>query len=240
MENIKEIRVPSSLSVMTLRDFMAITKIMEETKDLPKMRDKRIVSYYTGDSVHDVDKMPFDEYELILSNIRKCMEKDEPEFIQVFTLDGLDLGFIPNFEKDLTAGEFIDLDTYLQDVQTWHKAMAVLYRPITKVKNTGWFKKRFFYDIAEYTEIEKYTTTEKYSDKMLDMSASIALSAVFFFINLNRQLSIAILQSTREKMTKVKNLSAQQRESLLKTMDGLHTSIISLETTSSNIKQYWS
>lgn len=52
------------------------------------------------------------------------------ELSRVIEIDGIDYGFIPDFDE-LSLGEFVDLDNYLQD--SYHnlsKIFAVLYRPI--------------------------------------------------------------------------------------------------------------
>ena len=44
-------------------------------------------------------------------------------------MDGIEYGFIPSLE-DMTVGEFADLENYLTTGKDYHKAMAVMYRPI--------------------------------------------------------------------------------------------------------------
>ena len=83
---------------------------------------------------------------------------------------GKEYGFVPNLEE-MSFGEYIDLDTYLSDMDMLHKTVGVLYRPITNAK-------------GEYYEIEPYTGTDGYSDFPLD----VALGATLFFYRLSNKL----------------------------------------------------
>ncbi len=71
---------------------------------------------------------------------------------------------------DLTFGEFVDIENNVGDWATMHKAMAVLYRPV---------KQR----VGKKYEIEDYRG-DSWHDAMLNMPASIAVSAINFFIHL--------------------------------------------------------
>ena len=80
---------------------------------------------------------------------------------------------------DISLGEYIDLDNYLSDQNNIHKAMAVLYRPITH-------KKEDRYDIVPYDGT-------RYSDDYLEMPLDVAFGAYVFFWNLNKELVEATL-----------------------------------------------
>jgi hypothetical protein len=63
-----------------------------------------------------------------------------------------------------------------------HKAMAVLYRPVTA-------------RVANRYDIEKYEGSDKYANKMLDIPLDIAVGAMLFFWTLGSDLSQASLKS---------------------------------------------
>jgi hypothetical protein len=88
-------------------------------------------------------------------------------------------GFIPNL-RTISFGELIDLDTYLKDIQTYHKAVAVLFRPIEA-------KFRDMYSI------EPYESAAKYEDEMLNMPLDVALGASLFFWTIGLELAKDIL-----------------------------------------------
>ena len=79
--------------------------------------------------------------------LEKCKKNDIDQVIQVLgkltevvpnttlnlivEIDGKRYGFHPNL-KDITFGEFVDLDNYLENpLKNLHKVMGVLYREIT-------------------------------------------------------------------------------------------------------------
>jgi len=83
---------------------------------------------------------------------------------------GKEYGFVPNLEE-MSFGEYIDLDSYLSDMQQLHKTVGVLYRPIVKEK-------------GDLYEIEPYKGTDGFADFPLD----VALGATLFFYRLSNKL----------------------------------------------------
>jgi len=100
---------------------------------------------------------------------------------------GKEYGFVPNLEE-MSFGEYIDLDSYLSDMQQLHKTVGVLYRPILKEKN-------------DLYEIEPYKGTDGYADFPLD----VALGATLFFYRLSNKL----LKDTQT------SLEEEKKESLI-------------------------
>jgi len=109
------------------------------------------------------------EITLTLSN----MFDEDSKFTKMFTLDQVQYGFIPNLDE-ITFGEFVDLDTYLGDWQQMDKAMSVLFRPVD-------INVRGRYNIKEYDGTM--------NEHLKEMPLSIALGAVFFLLNLGKELS---------------------------------------------------
>ena len=99
---------------------------------------------------------------------------------------GKEYGFVPNLEE-MSFGEYIDLDSYLSDMQQLHKTVGVLYRPIVKEK-------------GDLYEIEPYKGTDGYAEFPLD----VALGATLFFYRLSNKL----LKSTQTSLEGVKEMVA--------------------------------
>lgn len=99
---------------------------------------------------------------------------------------GKEYGFVPNLEE-MSFGEYIDLDSYLSDMQQLHKTVGVLYRPIVKEK-------------GDLYEIEPYKGTDGYADFPLD----VALGATSFY-----RLSNKLLKDTQT------SLEEEKKESLI-------------------------
>ena len=94
----------------------------------------------------------------------------EHRLVRRLSFRGREYGFVPNLEE-MSFGEYIDLDSYLSDMDMLHKTVGVLYRPIVNAK-------------GDYYEIEEYKGTNGYSDFPLD----VALGATLFFYRLSNKL----------------------------------------------------
>jgi hypothetical protein len=112
----------------------------------------------------------------ICENITKLFEQ-KPKFITKFNHNETEFGFIPKLD-DMSFGEYIDLDTYLGDWQLMHKAMSVLFRPIT-------YKKKEQYLIEDYQSSDKYD--------LQNITLDIVFGSLVFFWNLRTELQNHIL-----------------------------------------------
>ena len=79
----------------------------------------------------------------------------------------------------MSFGEYIDLDKYIGDWKEMHRAMAVLYRPITT-------------EIKEQYNVVDYEGTDEYAELMKLMPLDAVLSAQVFFWNLGKELLAAL------------------------------------------------
>ena len=64
----------------------------------------------------------------LIKHFTKVFEH-KPKLIRQFSIEGHTFAFIPNLEN-ISFGEYIDIENNLQNWKTYHKAMAVMYRPI--------------------------------------------------------------------------------------------------------------
>lgn len=129
-------------------------------------------------NIPDAKQIPISEYKeivLLLSDVLNTTA----EFHKTFKYKNIEFGFIPKLDS-ITGGEFIDLENYMKEPETWHKAMSILYRPITTRKK-NWFDKKDddLYDIEPYTESH---------DFFIDAPAEYYLGAMVFFYNLGNDL----------------------------------------------------
>lgn len=183
-----EINVPSELSEIPLHKYQKFLRIVDKNIDDPNA--DRFVSMKMIEIFCDFPKELIFDYRIkditgITDVLTKMFEK-RPELVRTFKLGDTEFGFIPNLE-DMTFGEYVDLDTYIGDWQNIHRAMGVLYRPITaKIKD-------------KYT-IEKYRG-DAYLDAMVNTPMDAVLSSIVFFYNLGTDLQNVILDSLegREK-----------------------------------------
>jgi hypothetical protein len=109
----------------------------------------------------------------------------------------------------MTMGEYIDLNNYFEDMETLHKAMAVLFRPIHKS-----FKNKDNYLISSYEG------TEFFASVMKDMPLGFALGAKVFFYRLGMKLSRAILNSS-QLLLEEETLSEEDKQTLTASIAGI-------------------
>jgi hypothetical protein len=154
----------------------------------------------------------------VLTVLSKTLNQ-KPELTKFFELKGTKYGFIPAL-NDISLGEFVDLDNYMKDWATMHRAMAVLYRPVTKEK-------------GERYDIEDYTPDEDREELFKQMPVSVALGAMVFFYRLGNVLAAHTLSS----LAKAVKTSTQGKPSSGNDGDGIPPSMLWLQEMSQSLRQ---
>ena len=176
-----EVYIPDTLSEITLGQYQKYLKIQSENEDENFLAMKMIEIFcgLRGDTIMAMKAKSIKDITTILSN----MFTEKPHLVKEFKMNGRTYGFIPKLE-DMSFGEYIDLDTYIGDMENLHRAMAVLYRPIKQK-----------YD--EKYLIEDYQGEE--SDIMKSMPMDAVLSSILFFYHLGMDLSQAMMSYLEEE-----------------------------------------
>jgi hypothetical protein len=169
-----EISIPTELKEIKLAQYQAFLKIAKDNDDVEFLNQK-MVQTFCGIDLKDVAEIRFKDVLEITAALGKMFNVKEHKHIRRFKLAGVEFGFIPDLE-DMTFGEYTDLDTYIIDWDNMHKAMAVLFRPITKNGLNGTY------------EIEKYNGSITYADVMKHAPLDAVLGANVFFYNLGNEL----------------------------------------------------
>tara|TARA_R110002110_G_scaffold312814_3_gene526150 strand:- start:671 stop:1045 length:375 start_codon:yes stop_codon:yes gene_type:complete len=104
----------------------------------------------------------------------------------------------------MTLGEYIDLDETFTDWDTMHKAMAVLFRPVS-------FKKGDRYQIEDYEGLDK-------AELMKQMPLDVVMGCMFFFWSLNEELLKTTLNYLSQEVPN--QLTTEQLKTLAKNGDG--------------------
>jgi len=170
------LNIPESLSEVTLNQYQQWLKVAEG-KDLDNFLQQKMIEIFCGVTLKQVMQIKAKDIESIVAQISKLFNQKESKFIDRFKYQEKDFGFIPKLD-DMTFGEYVDLDNYLADWQLMHKAMAVLFRPIT-------FKKKNQYLIEDYETADKYN--------MKQMTLDVVFGSLVFFWNLRNELQKHIL-----------------------------------------------
>lgn len=219
------LEVPTELSAVPLHQYQKYLKVMDDNKDVEDVEfiNLKILEIFCGVTLKQAYKLPLTEFSSIISHIVEIFKEDTP-LQRDFTLtdpnnNSVTFGFIPKLD-DITLGEFADLESYISDWQQMHKALAVLYRPIT-------FRKGDLY------LIEEYDGTDKYADIMKDAPVNVALGAVVFFYRLGSVLSDYLIHSLTHQLKEDQEL----KNHLEQNGDGINQYTQSLEEISLNLKK---
>ena len=188
-----KILVPESLSEITLEQYQKFLKISKDNEDSLFVNQK-MVSIFCNIEMSTVFATRYSSIKEITTHLNEIF-KIKPKFNSSFQRGKLEFGFIPNLDE-MTFGEYVDIDSTLNDWETMHKAMGVLFRPITYKKKNKYL-------------IEKYETYDKYD--MQKMPLDVVFGALIFFWNLSSELVNHIPIYLKEEL---QNLTLQQKQIL--------------------------
>ena len=213
-----KVTIPTTLSDVTLNQYLHFRKLIREYPDAGDDFVKlSAVTIFCNLSIEQARSIDHADYEQIAADLVKLLQ-EKPKFVQRFTHNGVEYGFIPNLDK-MTAGEYIDLDTYLSDEATYYEAMAVMFRPIT-------------HKFKDLYQIEDYEGAAKYKQALATMPLGVALGALVFFWTLNGEL----LRATRTYLQQIDLSTLLPEADLTKSGDGMQASILLLEAAELHLK----
>jgi hypothetical protein len=194
-----KIQLPENIKDITLAQYQRYEKLNEQLNEEElSIRDynKRKIDLFTGIPYHKVDNVSEKDLKEVMAQIDTALGQDV-EFKSVFTHNGKEFGMIPNL-NEITAGEYFDLNEYSKEqeigkgipIETLHKLMAILFRPITRSDGFGNY------------DIESYEGTSKYSEEMKGISMDYVNGVLVFFCNLSNELQRSTQKSTLEVQAK--------------------------------------
>ena len=194
-----EVLLPENISDITLEQYIKFAAL----GDIDGVKlEKRKIEIFTGISRRRLNQVKQKDYDDMLQQIDIALSQDS-EFQNKFTMNGIEYGFIPNFDK-ITAGEWGDISKYNVETETLNRLMAILFRPITDEDNFGNYK------------IAKYNGTEEHAKVMLQTPMNIVNGALVFFYNLAKELQQAIHQYMEQGQRRV-----SEHQTSLKNGDGM-------------------
>ena len=183
MRDTLKIQLPENIADITLEQAQKLEVLNAKREDLNELSFiKRYIAIFTELKYRDLDNIDMNDFDGIHAQITEALNTEVP-FHNRFVLNGVEYGFVPNL-NDITTGEYIDLSTYGNSMETLHKTMAVLFRPVTKDMAFGSY------------EIEPYNGTKDRAEVMKQAPMHIVLGMLVFFCDLSRELKNHILKST--------------------------------------------
>tara|TARA_R110002153_G_scaffold40221_1_gene115161 strand:- start:2801 stop:3454 length:654 start_codon:yes stop_codon:yes gene_type:complete len=165
------LKIPTSLNEVTLRQYKEFLKIQENEKD-NLLLNAQMIKIFCNQELENVMLLKVNDVEEITNSITE-MFSEKPALVKKFSLGNVNYGFHPKMQE-LSLGEYIELDTYIGDWNNIEKAMNVLYRPILVTLKDS-------YSIKEH-DVEN-------AESILDMPMDAVLSSIFFLWNLGLELS---------------------------------------------------
>ena len=122
-----KINIPESLNEITIKQFFDFKKCCDTSQDEQYLR-LAMVSIFCDISIEDIKKISSKDF-IEISNQLQLLLIENPAHVEKFIINGKTFGFIPNLDN-ITAGEYIDLDTLFKDDNTYLEQMAIMYRPV--------------------------------------------------------------------------------------------------------------
>jgi len=203
-----KVSIPDNVNEIKLSSFQRFIKIEEPT-------DYDVLDCFYNIKQVEGFKMNAKDVRELVSTIYTLLNQEAKELETSFVLNGVEYGFIPNLD-DITYGENTDIISYINEPKQWHKAMAVLYRPI--------IKKQF----GKYL-IEDYEGSQKYERQMRDAPLGVFLSAQVFFYDLVKDfmscIPAFIQKESQHHLAENGELIRQYTDSLEETFTDLKESL---------------
>ena len=183
-----ELTIPTSLDEIPLMHYQKFMEVSKNSND-DEFTAQKMIQIFCGIELKEVVKIAFNDMVELVNHFNKLFS-EIPKLKPTFKINDLELGMIPNFDK-ITWEEYIELESQFKDFDTFHKAMAVLYRPVIEKNKKGQYLIAPFNNVEEFSDLMKYTPL------------SVALSSHVFFWNLERELLEATLNYLENQMKKL-------------------------------------
>jgi len=174
------------LNDITLGKYQDYMKLDSESENYTD----EIFSLFTDIPLSQVKEVPKKQYDEVLQQIYNALQIDGT-FKQTFTIDGIDFGLIPNFDKitraeeialkEVNGGAYVDMIPNSNFDDKYYNPnlitlISILYRPITKKDKFGNYK------------IQKYNGTKGHEHHIAKLPMSIVNGCLGFFLNLSNDL----------------------------------------------------
>tara|TARA_R110000823_G_scaffold192939_3_gene324542 strand:- start:3190 stop:3900 length:711 start_codon:yes stop_codon:yes gene_type:complete len=213
------ITIPKTLRDLNVAQWQKYLTIYEKNKDADNtdFLEKKMLEIFCGVSLNNIDELGLNVFDDAISHVAGLLNSNV-DLVPKFDLKGTDgsvvhFGMIPNLDK-MSYGEFLDLDKYMFDEENFHKALAVIYRPIKH------------YNKDKYL-IHDYQGTELLSEVMKDTPLDVALGVRVFFWRLATKLGNYTMVSTLKELQKTQG--GREDKHSLKSGETIKQYLLSLE-----------
>ena len=198
--------LPTSWSEVSLEQYSKLMVALENDKASEIELIIKTLEALVGIDTTTLAKVPLKQLKIAyteLSALTSTMPSTELK--RMIGVDGKEYGFIPDFDE-LTIGEFVDLDNYLQNA--WNnldKIMAILYRGIIKREGDK-------YQIEPYSLDNIKERSELFKNKL---SIDTIYGAMVFFCNIgSKYIQTMVLSLEEENKLLKEKRSIREKEKL--------------------------
>ena len=178
-DKVSKYELPTEWNEVSISQYSKLMKVLDNENASEIEVIVKTLEALVGIESRVLTKTPLKYLKSVYVELAVLTSKEPANHLKkVIEIDGVEYGIIPDF-NDLTLGEFVDLDNYLQD--SWNnlvKIFAVLYRPIVERKGDK-------YIIEDYTLKDIKERREIFSDKL---SIDTAFGAMIFFYDIGSKL----------------------------------------------------
>jgi len=166
-----EYKVPNQI---TIENYVKLFKVTDLFDD--EYFQIKLINILTDAPVDKLMDTEMGKVYFIYNKLMELLPDNKPGFVDRFTLNDVEYGFIPNWKK-MSFGEYADLDTLMtkkpnEVLDYLHVITAILYRPI--IKDRG----KHNFDIEKYNQESLEERSELFKNKL---DVEVALGAQFFF-----------------------------------------------------------
>lgn len=212
-----KINVPTSLNEISLKKYQSFIDMQEKSNDEEFIAQK-MIEIFCDITLKDIVKIKLSSLNELVAHFTTLF-KSETKFTNTFAIGDIEFGFIPELEE-ITFGEYVDLEANLNNWQTFHKAMAVMYRPITR-------------RIGKKYDIKEYNPDQDMQELMKFAPLDVCIPASVFFWNLGKELlpvTLNYLEKEMQMNPKAMTILAKQLN-LPNSGDGIKAYMLSLKET---------
>jgi hypothetical protein len=193
-----EIKIPSKLSEVPLMSYQKYLQVLKGSNDEEFIAHK-FLQIFLGLELKEAYKIAAKDVARLVKHMTDVLEQPA-KFQPRFKIHNVEYGFITDIEN-MTWGEYIDLENNLQNWDTYHIAMSVMYRPIIKeMKSTKTY------------EIMPYEVNPDLQEAMKYAPIDVVKASSVFFWNLETELLNATLSSLEQQIMEMK-ISVQSHNS---------------------------
>jgi hypothetical protein len=202
-----EIIVPTSPQELPMRRYQEYHTYVNEiaTKPNKEMEISKIISILSGCKQEYAMMIPVAKISKVVQALISSMNDVNRPLIKVYEFDSIKYMVEPKLDS-ISFGMLADLTSALSTPETWHKALAILYRPVkreTKYMGGLYAIERYDADNPEY---------EQRQHIFANAPCSLFLGVRAFFLNGSAALESYTHHSLTRQLQGIKNRQTQLKQ----------------------------